>query len=270
VTDCQRWRSRRASYRPAGEPINPALYGVEAITERDAKAFVTGHHYSGTYPAARLRVGLHRVTKSGAAALVGVAVFSVPMQQQVITRWTGQAPDRGVELGRFVLLDEEPANAETWFLARAFKVLRAALPEVRAVLSYSDPVPRQTSGGEAVMPGHVGTIYRAFNGRFVGRSSSRTLLLGPDGRAMSERSVSKVRNGERGAEYAERQLMSMGAPPRDRGESGEAYARRALTCGAFRRQKHPGNLAYVWAFDKAASAALPGRVPYPAQCGGVL
>jgi hypothetical protein len=36
-------------------------------------------------------------------------------------------PEHGVELGRFVLLDEEPANAETWFLARAFKVLRAAL-----------------------------------------------------------------------------------------------------------------------------------------------
>lgn len=37
----QRWRLRRDSYRPAGEPINPRLYEVaELAGDRESKAFV--------------------------------------------------------------------------------------------------------------------------------------------------------------------------------------------------------------------------------------
>jgi hypothetical protein len=37
----QRWRERRESYRPAGEPINPRLYEVaELAGDREAKAFI--------------------------------------------------------------------------------------------------------------------------------------------------------------------------------------------------------------------------------------
>lgn len=54
MTDgCQRWRGRRDHYRPAGERFDPAAFGVEVIPERDARAFVVAHHYSGSYPAAR-------------------------------------------------------------------------------------------------------------------------------------------------------------------------------------------------------------------------
>lgn len=259
---CQRWTARHASYRPAGEPIDPARYGVELISEAEARAFVVRHHYSGTYPAARLRVGLFRASGTGRPDLVGAAVFSVPMQPASIPRWTGVGAAEGVELGRFVLLDDVEANGETWFLARAFRQLTAELPEVRAVLSYSDPVPREAADGRVVMPGHLGIIYRAHNGRFVGRSSSRTLLLGPDGRAVSGRSLTKIRLGERGAGYAERQLLQMGAPPRWAGESGESYVRRALGCGAFRRVRHPGNLAYVWALTRDTRRLLPRSLPY--------
>lgn len=259
---CQRWRGRRDSYRPAGEPIDPRRYGVELLDEGTARRFVVEHHYAGTYPAARCRAGLFRAGRAGRADLVGVAVFAVPMQPAALRKHAGVGPAEGVELGRFVLLDEEPANAESWFLARAFRLLRQALPGVRAVLSYSDPIPRATVDGRQVMPGHLGIIYRAFNGRFVGRSSRRVLLLGPDGRAVSGRALTKIRQGERGAAYAERQLVEMGAPARLAGESGESYVRRALACGAFRRMPHPGNLAYVWALNAEARRGLPSALPY--------
>jgi hypothetical protein len=43
----QRWRDRRESYRPAGEPINPRLYEVaELAGDREAKAFILAHHYA--------------------------------------------------------------------------------------------------------------------------------------------------------------------------------------------------------------------------------
>lgn len=256
----QRWRARRATYRPAGEPIDPSRYGVELLPDdRRARAFVEANHYSGAYPAARLRVGLYRMRE-----LVGVAVFSVPAQQAAIPRWCGTPA--GVELGRFVLLDDVPANGETWFLARAFRALRSELPEVRAVLSYSDPLPRQRADGSVLTPGHVGTIYQALNGRHVGRGAAETLWLDRDGRTVSRRALSKLKNGERGGEGVYRRLLELGAPARRESEDWSAYVPRALADGPFRRLRHPGNLAYVWAVgagQRETAARFPAAQPYP-------
>ena len=111
--------------------------------------------------------------------------------------------------------------------------------------------------GREVKPGHLGIIYRAFNGRLVGRSSARTLVLARDGRVVSGRTLSKIRNGERGAAAGYETLLQMGAPRRMPGEADAAWVSRALRDGPFRRLPHPGNLAYVWGLDEDARAALP-------------
>jgi hypothetical protein len=88
----------------------------------------------------------------------------------------GGTGTESVELGRFVLLDEVPFNGETWMLGQCF----------------SDPFPRTDSSGREVFRGHLGTIYRAHNARYLGRGTPRTLRLLPDGSVLSERaSVSK-------------------------------------------------------------------------------
>lgn len=255
---CLRWRDRGSSYAPKREPLDPSRYGVELIAQKEAKAFVTRHHYSGTYPAARLRCGLFQA----GVGLVGVAVFGVPMSQAVIPKWCGVEPNQGVELSRFVLLDEVPANAETWFLARCFKLLKVHKPEVRAVLSFSDPVPRYGVKGEVVLPGHVGTIYQAHNGLYLGRSAKKVLSLAPDGRVITDRTLSKIRGGEVGERYASEQLVQMGCPPRDKGESGASYVERAKR--HLRRIKHPGNHSYLWAIKGRVMSPHSPR-PYPKQ-----
>lgn len=68
------------------------------------------NHYFASYPAARLRFGLH-----DGPWLVGVAVLGVPMQGRVLT---AVFPDleRYVEslgLSRFVLAESVPANGES-------------------------------------------------------------------------------------------------------------------------------------------------------------
>jgi hypothetical protein len=254
----QRWRERHSTFVPPTDLFDPSRYGVEPIdSDKVARAFVERHHYSGSYPAARCRVGLFCKPAFEAPALVGVAVFSVPAQQAVIPKWTGQEPSNGVELGRFVLLDDVKFNAETWFLGRAFRLLRQQLPSVCAVASYSDPVPRRSAEGAVVLPGHVGRIYQGHNGRYMGRSRRRTLMLAPDGRVVSPRAISKIRNDERGRDYAMRQLLDMGAPPRRPHESGASYVQRAMAGGAFRRYRHPGNHCYVWGLTKGARRRLP-------------
>ena len=90
--------------------FDPTQFGVEILRDRDAKAFVTGHHYSGSYPAARLAVGLMRRSGVGASRLVGACVFGVPMNERSVPRYIGVEPNNGVELSRLVLLDEVLAD----------------------------------------------------------------------------------------------------------------------------------------------------------------
>lgn len=244
---CQRWRGGREQYRPAGEPFEPARYGVEPIGFTPARRFVAEHHYSATMPAARLQLGLmHKASAFQAETLAGVIVFSVPVQEQAVPAWLGLPPRLGIEIGRLVLLDAVPGNGESWFLGRCFRLLRQMLPEVRGVLSYCDPLERRDAEGRVVKRGHIGTVYRAFNGCYAGRSAARTLVLAPDGRSVNERTLSKIRLGEQGAGYAVRQLQALGAPAPLPGEEGSAYVARALDDGGFRKIWHPGNLAFTW------------------------
>lgn len=246
AASCQRWTARREAWRPIGELFDPSRHDVAELDERDAKAFVCSHHYSASYPAARFRVGLFRSSSSAPRDLVGVAVFSVPMQERAIPKYTGLAAGAGVELGRFVLLDEVEANGETWFLGRAFELLQARRPEISAVLSYADPMPRETIDGRRVTPGHVGTIYQAHNGRYMGRARAETITIDTAGRVISRRSLSKLKHDERGAAYVYARLRAAGAPERRPLERGEDYVARAIAEGPFRRIRHPGNHAYAW------------------------
>lgn len=247
----QRWRNGRDRYRQRGADFRPGDFGVEPIaSDRVAKAFVVEHHYARSYPAARVRVGLYRRAPFVAPELVGVAVFSVPMQSRAIAAYApGLGADEGVELGRLVLLDEVPFNAETWFLARAFAAMRALLPRVRLVLSYSDPIARAAEDGRVVTPGHVGCVYQSKGARYVGRSRAETLHLDAAGRVVSRRSLSKIRLDERGAAGCYARLLAAGAPPRRLGEEGDAYVARALAEGPFRRMRHPGNHTYLFNAD---------------------
>lgn len=263
---CQRWRQGKAHYRRRsdGPEFDRRQYSVDVIDESIARKFVMREHYSRSYPAAVFRVGLFGPN----AHLEGVAVFSVPMNQSVIPSYTGVHPSEGAELGRFVLVDRTPANGETFFLGRAFRLLHHERPNLRAIVSYSDPVPRKTATGLMIMPGHIGTIYQAHNGRYMGRASARTLHVGPDGCVLSPRSISKIRLGESGCDSAQRRLEAIGAPPREFGESGADWVSRVLTCGLFRVLRHPGSFCYGWPIGSSTTRRLLERgfrpaLPYP-------
>lgn len=245
----------RKTWKPKGALFNPKLHEVKAISESEAKHFVKVNHYSQTYPAARFRVGLLNQGR-----LVGCAVFSVPASQKVISRYVSGLNSHleGVELGRLVLLNECAFNAETWFLSRAFKMVRRELG-VRFILSYSDPVARFDLQGRIIKPPHYGQIYQALNASYFGRASRSTLLMLPNGRSFSPRALSKIRNDERGKAYAVSQLVEAGAPEPLLNESGADYVTRVSFI--FRKIKHPGNLAYCWFFDKRLKEQLP-RLPY--------
>lgn len=250
----QRWRERCDRYRPSQETIRTSEYDVAAIDETTAKRFVIEHHYAATFPAARFRFGLFR-----RGALVGVAVFSHPTNERVLAMFPGTTRE-STELGRFVLLDDVPGNGESWFLGRAFDELRHI--GLVGVLSFSDPVPRTTTAGRLVMPGHVGTIYAAHNGVYLGRGTARLLRLLPDGTVFSDRAASKIRAGERGYRYAMAILERHGADAWDEREPREDWLRRWVP-RLTRILRHPGNHRYGWMLPRRRRSFLVPVGPYP-------
>lgn len=260
---CQRWQDRKHSFRHVSEGgFDQSRYDVAAVGEAAAKAFVEQNHYSGSYPAARLRYGLYE----RGALLVGVAVLSVPVQRSVLAN---ALPDlepyqESLELGRFVLADQVPANAESWFLARAFDL--AAQNGLRGVVSFSDPLPRRGADGATVFAGHVGTIYQASNAVYTGRGTARWLRLLPNGQVLNERAIQKVRCQERSHEYVEDLLVRYGAWPR-RGADPVTWLPQALADAGVQKVWHPGNHRYVFKLGKRnerrqTQIAFPS-LPYP-------
>lgn len=256
----KRWDRRRELWVVPPVVFSPAGYAVDVVAEAAARRYVEEHHYSGSFPAARLSVGIF----GPQSQLAGVAVFSVPMNPRVAPRYTGQTD--GVELGRFVCSPSVAFNGETWFLARAFRLLRQE-KAVEGVVSYADPLERRTAAGELMKRAHWGTIYQASNALLAGRSDARTLILAADGRVVSGRALAKISNEERGWEYAARQLLDAGAPARWPWEDLRSWVDRALRAPCFRRVRHPGNLAYVFGLTTAArrriQALHAGGQPYP-------
>jgi hypothetical protein len=254
----QRSRAGRDAYRPPDEPIRTAEYDVaELPDDRAAKAFVVRHHYSGSYPAARWRFGLFR-----RGVLQGVAVFSHPCNDLVLTSVFPGRPTDSVELGRFVLLDEVPGNGESWFLGRCFRLLRRE--GLVGVVAFSDPRRRSDGQGNTIFGGHVGTIYQAHNAAYLGRSAARTLHLLPDGRVLPERAQQKIRAADRGVHYAVGRLVAWGAEPPRNYKAGSLAAwlcewRRHLC----RPVRHWGNHKYAWALGRGVR--LPFGQPYPKQ-----
>jgi len=249
-----RWNKRCSRFVPRDTSFNPSRCEVVPLPEADAKRFIESAHYSRSYPAARFRCGIMVKPAFGAEYLGGVAVFSVPMQGRVITKYLGVGVEnQGVELGRLVLQDtpELGFNAETFFLSRSFKLLRRAIPSLEGVVSFADPLPRYAEDGITVVkPGHAGVCYRAFSGAYKGRSSKRKLIVSRSGQVVSERALSKIRNGESGEQYASKQLITMGAPVRAPFEDGRDYVDRALLEGGFNRVAQPGNYVFSWNFAR--------------------
>jgi hypothetical protein len=169
-----------------------------------------------------------------------------------------------------VLLDEVPANAESWFLgevrhkAARKSVLKPDKPILRGLVMFSDPVLRRRADGTDLTPGHVGTIYQAIGCEYLGRSDASTEALLPDGTVFGRRTAQKIRAQERGHAYAERKLVALGARPMRPGERPAAWLREALDAAGARKFRHPGKHKYAIALgetrtDRADVTIIGGR-----------
>lgn len=242
--DCQRWTEKRETRRPAGEVIKTSAYDVAPIVSAaEARAFVARHHYAATASSTAHRFGLYR-----SGELAGVALFGPPASMNAHRAvFPTLTISQAVTLGRLVLLDNVPGNGESWFVSRCFDLLRER--GVVAVESCADPQPRTTARGELVFRGHLGIVYQATNGRYVGRTNDASLRLFEDGTVFSNRASGKIARGEKGLDGAVAQLVARGADALATDEDPLEWIRtwRERLTRPFR---HRGNHRYLWCLDK--------------------
>jgi hypothetical protein len=251
----QRWTGRCARFVPPSTVFEPRHYEVVLLTSLDeARTFVRRHHYSGSLPAVRYAFGLYQ-----GEHLVGVAIFSHPVNEGTLAVIPGERMERA-ELGRLVLLDSVPFNAESWFIARCFGRLREE--GLVGVVSFSDPVPRTRVDGSIVFAGHVGQIYQATNAVYLGQSKAERRLLLPDGTTLHNRALAKIRAYDRGWRYAAALLERHGAEPLTEGDDSRAWLARWIP-KITRPFLHSGNHKYAFALDRRVRKHLPPSRPYP-------
>lgn len=276
--DVQRWNRRQEYRRRADEMIRTSEYEVAPISPTLAKAFVREHHYSGTCSSPAHAFGL-----AHHGELVGVSCFGPPASTNAHNKvFPTLTQKEAVTLGRLVLQDSVAGNGETWFIARCFELLatpklyrpidrKTGQPRVPvvAVESCADPQPRANDRGDVVFRGHLGTIYQALNGQFIGMTNHATLRLFNDGTVFSNVASGKVVRADQGEDYAIGQLVSHGADALQRGEDPLTWIRtwkERLT----HKMRHRGNYRYLWSLDRRRRKEVLSRfptLPYPKNAG---
>lgn len=167
--------------RPRFKPANGARakdYTVARMEHAMAATFIRAHHYSqGSSNTSTDAFGLWR-----GDLLVGAALWLPP------TKVAAQSVDpfdwaRVVSLSRLAVAPSEPTNAESIFIGAMLRTLHAE-KRWTVLLTYADE--RQ---------GHEGTIYKATNWRYLGRTKPTEAWVDAKGRQVSKLST-KSRNVE--------------------------------------------------------------------------
>ena len=133
-----------------------------------AKSYIIAHHYThGCHNAPDPCYGLFECDN-----LIGVLMFSLPNSDNVRSSvWGEDRKCSVIELHRLHILDVTPRNTETWFMSKCFELLSHDKPEIKGVISFADAT-----------EGHEGTIYKAMNFYYIGKTTRRWFYRDSNGR----------------------------------------------------------------------------------------
>lgn len=143
-------------------------YTVSKIDMKIAKEYICKNHYThGCHNAPNPCYGLFDNDK-----LIGVLMFAQPCSENVRSSiWGKENKEKVIELHRLHILDITPRNTESWFISKCFKLLMYDKPEIRGIISFADST-----------EGHNGTIYKASNFFYIGKTGVATFYRDENGR----------------------------------------------------------------------------------------
>lgn len=154
----------------------------------DARALVIAHHYTKSASNTGRAFGAWRE-----GVLVGAVIFLPPPRGSAV-KHAISTPARVVSLSRCVVAPDEPTNAASMLIGRSLRWIRASR-RYDVVVTYADE-----------SEGHTGTIYRATNAEYLGRSAPAPFWVDSGGRRVSRISTRPRTSAEMSALGLERRL----------------------------------------------------------------
>jgi hypothetical protein len=151
-------------------------YSVRIIPKKLAKEYIIKNHYSNTFPVSCINLGAFYNDE-----LIGVITFGLsaqPKMAQSIISFLGQHDY--YELQRLHVMDCTDKNFESWFIAKAICWLKENKPNIKMLVSFSDP-----------FYGHQGTVYQATNWLYMGKTSPVYVYVKETGEIVHNRTIQK-------------------------------------------------------------------------------
>ena len=152
------------------EYVDKSRVSVRPIYKPLAKDIIEKNHYSGRLSSCRYPLGIfyqtdneHKFFAEAEEKLVGVACYGFPVGRRVLGSIFSEEilENKNIlELTRLFIHDGYGKNIESLALGKSFDWLKQNAPNIKALLSYSDP-----------KVSHKGTIYQATNWIYQGNKT---------------------------------------------------------------------------------------------------
>ena len=148
-------------------------FDVKQITIRVARPMIQDWHYSGSVNGIKTSFCFGLYCNQ---SLIGAMVYGVPAMANA---WKPYAQNEAevLELRRLACIDRTPKNTESFFIGRTLRWLKQNT-DFKVIVSYAD-----------AFHGHSGTIYKASNFRYVGKTAKSKVILDKDGRTFHDKAI---------------------------------------------------------------------------------
>jgi hypothetical protein len=147
-------------------------YSVRLLERNDVKDFIEKWHYSHSINGIK---STYCFGLFDGDELIGAGIFGGIAMANVWRKY-GDRREDVIELRRLCCIDDTPKNTESYFIGRMLKWLLHNT-DIKIVVSYAD-----------AYYGHDGTIYKATNFEYVGKTSP-SRLIGWNGRVWHDKTI---------------------------------------------------------------------------------
>lgn len=179
-------------------------FKVRLVERSVIKDFVETWHYSKSINGVKAShcFGLYH-----GDVLIGAMIYGTLGMANAWKKY-GDSEDKVLELRRLCCIDDTPKNTESYFIGRTLRFLKQNTT-VESIVSYAD-----------CNQGHEGTIYKASNFRYLGKTSSgRVIIRKSDGRQYHDKAIRTKYKGE---------LKPFARKLKEQLENGEAYYKNTV------------------------------------------
>jgi len=152
---------------------------VKHCTRQEVQSFIETHHYSKSINGC---IADYCFSLNCDGALIGAAFFG---RMAMAGQWKkyGSVESDVIELRRLCCIDETPKNTESFFIGAMLRWMKKNTTH-KIVVSYAD-----------AEHGHVGTIYKASNFKYLGRAAGAKVIL-YEGKTYHDKTIRTKYKGE--------------------------------------------------------------------------